>query len=296
MNPQIDEAALLAVGAAGPNPPPADRLRAAAEYVLDRTAADQIILFGSAARGEFGPHSDFDFAVVPRDEERPEIESDRWTHPATGDGIDVLFADADTIEEKRWTVGTVYCEAMSHGRTVFIAGGENPVATEQDPWYRIETMVKEKLLKLSEASVYARQARTFLDNAIFTMGRPEPEWTVACKLLQMSAERALKALHIAKGAPVTYVHLMRQAWEKVEALGERLDIEKNDKLLDEMTLYGGKKGYGTPTGWNPKEVAEEFLPIAEALSEHATRRVPKLLAEHDRRRQRPRARSSPPKP
>ena len=51
MNPQIDEAALLAVGAAGPNPPPADRLRSAAKYVLDRPAADQIILFGSAAPG-----------------------------------------------------------------------------------------------------------------------------------------------------------------------------------------------------------------------------------------------------
>ena len=284
MNPRIDENALLAARAAGPQPPPMDRLRAAAEYVLGRTGAEQLILFGSAARGEFTPTSDFDFlAVTPRRAPGRVEEPKWWEHPMTGDEIDVLLADATTIEQKRWTVGTVYCEAMSQGRTVSASGDRSQVSTESDPGYGIETMAREKLLKLSEAPVYVDDAETYLANAKFTIGRPVPNWSATCKLLQMSAERSLKALHIANGTPVTYVHLMREAWEKAEELGERFEIEKNDKLLDEMTLYGGKKGYGTPSGWDPKKLAEEFMPVAETLLEHAQRRVPKLIAEHDHR-------------
>lgn len=36
----------LTAASAGPNPPPVDRLRAAAEYVIERAKPDQLILFG----------------------------------------------------------------------------------------------------------------------------------------------------------------------------------------------------------------------------------------------------------
>lgn len=113
---------------------------------------------------------------------------------------------------------------------------------------------------------------------------PEPDWPVVCKHLQESGERALKALHIGQRSLAVHAHGMRQAWEKPKSWEKKFQIEKNDKLLDEMTLHGGDKGCGTPSGWNPKELAEEFRPIAEALVRHAERRVPVLMAEHEQER------------
>lgn len=288
MNSQIHEAALTAAAATGPNPPPLDRLRAAAEYALGRAGADQLILFGSAARGEFGPQSDFDFIAVTSAAARREEGPEEWEHPSTGDGIDVLFADAGTIEAKRRTVGTVYCEAMSQGRTVSDGPTAKLVTTELDPGYEAPKMPKEEYLDLSEAPKYAKQARGFMRAARDAIDNPEEDghdWPNICFFLQRAAEKALKAVHIAHGAPVTYVHYMRQAWEKAEFLGERFDLEKKDKLLNEMTLYAGKKAYGTPSGWDPAEIATKFRPIAQGLVDHATRRVPELLAEHNRRLQ-----------
>ena len=292
MNPRIDEAALLAARAAGPNPPPLDRLKAAAEYAIERTGAPQLILFGSAARGEFTPESDFDFlAVAPLKLPGVAGKPERLEHPTTGDDIHVLLADVATIEAKRWIVGTVFCEAMSQGRTVGtirpvgqVKGGMTLVKTQRDPGGEVDPMVKKTMEELTEAPVYAKHARTWLESADFLAGKPEPEWPVVCKHLQESSERALKAFHIGHRAEVVHIHDMREAWEKAEALGERFPVEKNDRLLDEMTLYGGSEGYGTPSRWDPKDLAEQFRPIAEALVEHAERRVPELMAEHERKR------------
>ena len=110
--------------------------------------------------------------------------------------------------------------------------------------------------KLTEAPVYVRHARSWLKSAEFLAAEDEPEWPVVCIHLQEAGERALKAVHIAKRSLVVHVHGMRQAW------------------------------YGTPIGWNPKEVAEEFGPIAKALVEYSEKRVPEIVAEHERTRNR----------
>lgn len=287
MIPKIDEDALLRIQGCGPNPPPAARLKAAAEYVVERTEATQIILFGSAARGEFAPESDFDFLAVGTAEPGRRMGTpERLEHPTTGDEIHVLLTDRNTIEERRWIVGTVYSEAMNQGRTVFSKRSPARIPTEQDPGGKTDPMVRKTMERLTEAPVYVRHARSWLKSAEFLAAEDEPEWPVVCKHLQEAGERALKAVHIAKRSLVVHVHGMRQAWEQAENLGERFPIEKNDRILDEITLYGGEKGYGTPSGWNPKEVAEEFGPIAKALVEYSEKRVPEIVAEHERTRNR----------
>ena len=291
MNPRIDEAALAAAGAGGPNPPPLDRLRAATAYAMEQAGADQLILFGSAARGEFGPQSDFDFiAVAPPGTGRKARPPARWDEPTTGDEIDVWFADAQAIEAARWTVGTVYYEAMSQGMTVAntqAAGTRAAVATERDPGYEGPTMPRqrEKHLDLSEAEVLAKQARAEIRSARTAMDDPPEEgadWPTICCYLSRAAEKALKSLHVAHGEPVIPKHDLAPAWRRADELGERFAPRRNDRLLNEMTLYASTKSYGTPSGWNPRELAEEFRPTAEALCDHATRRVPELLAEHER--------------
>ena len=50
--------------------PSSERLDAAVRMVVERLRPDQIILFGSAARGEMTPASDLDLLVITGDDGR----------------------------------------------------------------------------------------------------------------------------------------------------------------------------------------------------------------------------------
>lgn len=229
---QIETDALIAASV-GPNRPPPDRLRAVAEHVAENTGAEQLILFGSAARGGFTEHSDFDFLVV-RPANGTRIDSrEKWTQPETGDEIDVLCVDAATLEEHRWSAGKVHCSILLNGATIGTT-------------------------------------------------RKQGRYAVTCKLPGESAERLLKALAIAQGEPVVFTHDLREIWERIEARGENIEAEKNDRLLNEVSLYGSDRGCGTPSGEDPKRLVEMFKPIVNDLMAHAKRRVPELAAEHGR--------------
>ena len=124
----------LTAASAGPSPPPIARLRAAAEYVIDRARPDQMILFGSASRGEFDAGSDFDFLVVrrPAADARP-TDSARWTHPETGDEMDVLFETPELAAERRWRLGTPHSVIFAEGATVHAAPGATPIRIRGTP-------------------------------------------------------------------------------------------------------------------------------------------------------------------
>ena len=97
---------------------------------------------------------------------------------------------------------------------------------------------------------------------------------------------------IAQGAPVVHTRELRELWESIEEAGEKIEAEKNDRLLDEMSLYslyGTKRGYGTPGGENPKTLAATFGLIVEQLAAQAESRVPALVAERGLRGTEPKA-------
>ena len=283
MENRIDQAALDAA-AAGANPPPADRLRAAAEYVMNRTKPGQLILFGSAVRGEFGNRSDFDFLVVrPKTADRRTVERpSRWEHPETGDEIDVLFADADLLERHRWAAGTVYCSVLAEGATVFVATAGGAVKTLRDAGEKAEDMAKQGKYEPHQAAEFARDARLHLSYA--DIAEAEAAWGPACKQLQESAERSLKALIITKGSPFSYIHDLGGIWDEAEKLGETVAAARDDRVLRAVSTYSGRAGYGSQYQGNAEELYKEFRPTAENLLNNAQARVPALLAEHERKR------------
>lgn len=279
MAPKIDQAALDAASA-GPNPPPAGRLRAAADYVMDRTRPDQLILFGSAARGEFGKRSDFDFLVVrsaANGDEPPERPA-RWEHPDTGDEIDVLFAAADLLEERRWTAGTVHCAVLAEGATVFCDDNGNTVKTARDAGEEAAEMARQGKYEPWQAEEFTREARLYMRHA--DTAAEEEAWGNACRQLQESAERSLKALVIARGSPFSYIHELDDLWTAAEKLGERIDTVRNDRVLQAVSTYAGRAGYGSQYQENPEELYKAFRPTAEDLLQTASTRVPELLAAH----------------
>ncbi len=82
---------------------------------------EQIILFGSHARGDFGPDSDVDILVVKAGVDSPRQESIRLRRVLRGlpMPIDVLVATPQHIQQYGNIVGMIYGPAVREGRILY---------------------------------------------------------------------------------------------------------------------------------------------------------------------------------
>src|SRR5438093_12032179 len=89
--------------------------------ILAVSAPEQIILFGSYARGEPSPDSDLDLLVIERDVEAPRRESVRLRRALRGllVPIDVIVATPQQIQRHRNTIGMIYGPAVREGRVLY---------------------------------------------------------------------------------------------------------------------------------------------------------------------------------
>lgn len=108
-----------------------EKLASLLEEIVHRILAvshpEQIILFGSRARGEAGPDSDLDLLVVARGIGAPRRESTRLRRALRGllVPVDVIVATPEQIERHRDTIGLVYRQALREGRVLY----DRPSAT-----------------------------------------------------------------------------------------------------------------------------------------------------------------------
>jgi len=85
----------------------------------------RVILFGSHARGEAGPDSDWDLLVVLDDDVPPEKLSWRSIHAATKDyplAADVIPCRQGWFERKRGVVSSLAWTAATEGHVVYERG------------------------------------------------------------------------------------------------------------------------------------------------------------------------------
>lgn len=273
---------LLARGAGFVDP---DRLRAAVDFVVDRVRPEQLILHGSAARGLFTENSDIDFLAVRSSESGVERFPDDhywWRCPATGDEVDVLLATRERLEARRWTAGTVHSAVLSNGLTVFSRPGSVPVATGAQIFSAGANMVRTSTLDPHRATVFLEGARDRLQSAArdFSAGAP----ALACEMLQLSAERSLKALIIAHGSSLEHTHHLGDLWDQVESFGERVSAARDEAVLREITLYSGDRSYDSPSAAKSAASYRSFLQTARAILDYAERRVPVVQRETIARR------------
>ena len=81
----------------------------------------QIILFGSQARGDARPDSDLDLLVVKEEMESPRAEAARIYRALAGLKIpvDIVVARSDTVRRHRDVVGTIVRPALREGRVLY---------------------------------------------------------------------------------------------------------------------------------------------------------------------------------
>ncbi|MBA2504663.1 MAG: nucleotidyltransferase domain-containing protein [Thermoleophilaceae bacterium] len=99
-------------------PPPGEATELARQLVEAASAPARVILFGSAARGEAGPDSDYDFLVIEREVHDHGTE---WTtlREALGNVdrmVDILLYDEARAERRAKVPGTVVNRALREGR------------------------------------------------------------------------------------------------------------------------------------------------------------------------------------
>jgi predicted nucleotidyltransferase len=101
--------------------------RALVDWVPDAVAAlvhacgpRRIVLFGSVARGDDGPHSDIDLlVVVPDDRTQPAARAAVRAVANLPPEVDVVVVSETGFDEQRHRPGTVVRPAVREGRVVY---------------------------------------------------------------------------------------------------------------------------------------------------------------------------------
>ncbi len=82
---------------------------------------DRIILFGSAARGEMGRHSDLDMLVVKSGgvHRRKLAQEIYMSLLGVGHPVDVVVATPEDLERYKDSIGLIYRTALQEGKVIY---------------------------------------------------------------------------------------------------------------------------------------------------------------------------------
>ena len=90
--------------------------------VVDVAAPERIVLFGSAARGEMGPHSDVDLLVVKSNVHRRRLAGNIYENlHGVGAPVDVVVVTPEDIARYGDSHALIIRPALREGKTVYDA-------------------------------------------------------------------------------------------------------------------------------------------------------------------------------
>ena len=98
-----------------------ERLPEIKRRILAASDPEKIILFGSYARGDFGPDSDLDLLVIIEGVDTPRAESVHLRRSLRGllVPVDIVVATPEQVERHRNTVGLIYRSALEEGTVLY---------------------------------------------------------------------------------------------------------------------------------------------------------------------------------
>lgn len=92
------------------------------QRIVDVAHPEKIILFGSAARGEGGPNSDFDLLVIKRGAHRRRLAQEIYMSLyGVGQAVDVVVVTPEDVERYEDATSLVIEPALREGKTIYVA-------------------------------------------------------------------------------------------------------------------------------------------------------------------------------
>lgn len=101
--------------------PSSRTLREIIRRVVEVAQPERIILFGSAARGEMGPHSDVDLLVIKRGKyRRNKVVGDIYMNLfGVGCAVDIVLVTPQDVERYRDCHALVIAPALQEGKIIY---------------------------------------------------------------------------------------------------------------------------------------------------------------------------------
>lgn len=92
--------------------------------VVEAARPEKIVLFGSAARGDMGPHGDMDLLVVRKDDGERALDVEKRIHMrlyGVGVGVDAFVATPEYVERYKDAHCLIVKPALREGRVIYEA-------------------------------------------------------------------------------------------------------------------------------------------------------------------------------
>ncbi len=90
--------------------------------IVSSVDPEQVILFGSAARGEFSSHSDIDILVVKQCKSRREVAGQIYQQLiGVGRAVDVVVATPEDLKRFSQSSALVVAAALREGKSLYAA-------------------------------------------------------------------------------------------------------------------------------------------------------------------------------
>ena len=99
-----------------------EKLHEIIRRIVEVAQPEKIILFGSAARGEMGPHSDVDLLVIKSGVHRLELTGQICRHMhGVGEAVDIIVVTPEDVERYRHSHALVMAPALREGKVIYVA-------------------------------------------------------------------------------------------------------------------------------------------------------------------------------
>jgi uncharacterized protein len=223
---------------------------------------ERIYLFGSRARGDFRPNSDYDLLVIVPDDAPPERRNDRLVSKSlrgVSVATSVLVDCSSYFEARRCLRASLPGIVLREGKLLY---GTDVRSTVSDG----------RIAKLEDTKEWLRKADEDLKSAEHLFGASPPLLGIVLFHCQQAAEKALKAFLAWHDVPFRKTH-------DIQDLGQAcfvFDATLSDLIAhaSSLTEYAWKFRYPGGGPLPPEEETKETIELARQLFEAVLVRLP----------------------
>ena len=237
------------------------------ERVVEIAQPQKVILFGSAARGDTGPHSDIDLLVI-KDGARPgDLMNLIYSHlSGSAVPVDIIVASNATIERYKNSHALVYKPALREGKVMYESQSE----------YGPDDQIPDLPENFPPGRYPPDDPREWLGRANGNLTRatthiPNTYLEDMCYDAQQAAEKAIKARLIALDVEFPYTHDIKELLQCLETAGDVIPDDVRAATM--LTEYASVTRYP----WHGPPVTEEIYLTAVQAATATVRWVETLL-------------------